>query len=229
MVSGSCTFCISPTLCILLLWIGFGATHIGLSSLPIRSRSVARVGEPLFRVLYSLVALVFFIPLVSTFFAHKHGGTWLWMSAQGLALRWTMYVGVGFAFILLVASFVRPSPVSAVLPADPVPRGVFRITRHPFAFALAIFALLHLPPNMSSGPDVAFCSGLVTFSVLACWHQDRRNLALRLPGFREFYEETPFLPLTGHHTLQGIREVSPTVVALAIGATVVARYFQFAD
>ncbi len=218
----------SPTVRIVLLWACFAATHIGLSSLPLRGRITARIGEPAFRALYSLVAFAFFVPLVSTFFAHKHGGAWLWILERGAPLRWAMYVGVGLAFVLLVASFVRPSPASLV-PGDPTPQGVYRITRHPFSMALALFALLHLPPSATSGADVAFCSGLIVFSVLACWHQDRRELALGVRGFREFYGATPFFPFTGRESFRGVRELSPVVVGVGVAATIIARYFQLGD
>ena len=218
----------SSTARILLLWAGFTATHIGLSTLPVRNRIVARIGEAPFRGLYSLVAFAFFVPLVWTFFAHKTGGTWLWIAQRGTALRWTMYSGVGLAFVLLVASFVSPSPAS-LIPGDATPRGVYRITRHPFAMALTIFALLHLVPPGRSSTEVAFCGGLVAFSVIACWHQDRRKLASGMPGFRAFFDATPFFPFTGRHALQGVRELSPTIIALGIGATVLARYLKFGD
>jgi uncharacterized membrane protein len=180
----------TPPAGIVLLWVGFSATHIGLSSSPIRGRITARIGEPAFRALYSLVAFGFLVPLVWTFLAHKHGGTWLWILQRGAALRWMMYVGIGLAFVLLLASFVRPSPASLV-PGDPTPQGVYHITRHPFSMALALFGLLHLPATAASRVDAAFCGGLIVFSVLACWHQDRRELALGVRGFREFYEATP--------------------------------------
>src|SRR5689334_7918751 len=94
-----------------------------------------------------------------------------------------MYSGIGLAFVLLVASFMNPSPASLV-PGQATPRGVYRITRHPFAMALMIFALLHLIPPGRNNAEVAFCAGLVAFSIIACWHQDRRKLASGVPGFR---------------------------------------------
>jgi uncharacterized membrane protein len=218
----------SPTARILLFWAGFTATHIGLSTLPVRNRIVARIGEPLFRVLYSLVAVAFFVPLVWTFFAHKSGGTWLWIAQRGIALRWMMHAGIGLAFVLLVASFVNPSPAS-LIPVDATPEGVYRITRHPFAMALTIFALLHLVPPGRSSTEVAFCAGLVAFSVVACWHQDRRKLASGSPGFRAFFDATPFFPFARRESLQGVRELSPTAIALGIGATFVARYLELGD
>src|SRR5439155_15777635 len=48
---------VSPTAQIVLLWLGFAGTHLVFSSLPVRQRIVARVGEGPFQGLYSLVAL----------------------------------------------------------------------------------------------------------------------------------------------------------------------------
>jgi uncharacterized membrane protein len=175
-----------------------------------------------------LVAYAFFVPLVWLFFTHKRGGTWSWIAQREMPLRWAMYVGVAVSFVLLVASFVQPSPAS-LLRGDPEPRGAHRITRHPFSMALVTFSLLHLAPLVSNTVEVAFCGGLVAFSVLSCWHQDRRKLALRGPGFRAFYEATPFFPFTGRESLRGIRELSPVVIGMGIAATVLARYFQVGD
>src|SRR5437016_1585989 len=82
---------VSPTALVVLLWLGFAGTHLVLSSLPVRQRIVARLGEGPFRGLYSLVAFAFFVPLVRTFFAHKHAGRWLWLVERGTGLR-----GAGF-------------------------------------------------------------------------------------------------------------------------------------
>src|SRR5206468_4225825 len=152
-----------------------------------------------FRGLYSLVAFAFFVPLVRTFFAHKHAGRWLWLVERGTGLRWAIYVGMGLAFVMLVASLVRPSP-AGVVPGDPTPRGVYRITRHPLVMSIALFGALHLLPNGSTS-DVAFFGGFVAFALVGAWHQDRRKLALGVPGFRAFYQATPFLPFTGRDAL----------------------------
>jgi len=148
---------VSPTAQIVLLWSGFAGTHLVLSSLPVRQRIVARVGEGPFRGLYSLVAFAFFVPLVRTFFAHKHAGRWLWLVERGTGLRGAIYAGMGLAFVMLVASLVRPSP-AGVVPGDPTPRGVYRITRHPLVMSIALFGALHLLPNGSTA-DVAFFGG----------------------------------------------------------------------
>jgi uncharacterized membrane protein len=161
---------------------------------------------------------------VRIYFLHKHAGRWLWVVDRGPALRWAMYLGMGLAFVLLVASLVRPSPAGLV-PGDPTPRGVYRITRHPLIMALALFGALHTLPNGSTA-DVAFFGGFVLFGLIGAWHQDRRKLALGTPGFREFHVATPFVPFTGRGTLQGLRELSPAVVGAGIAATLVVRWFH---
>ena len=214
----------SPTARIVLLWAGFAATHIALSSVRLRGGLVARLGERPFQGLYSLVAFAFFVPLVVTFFRHKHAGRWLWVVERGPALRWTLYVGMAVAFVLLVASFVRPSP-AAIVPGDPTPHGVYRLTRHPLIMALALFGALHVLPNGTTA-DVAFFGGFVAFGLLGAWHQDRRKLALGTPGFERFHAATPFLPFTGRDTLRGLRELSPAIVGAGIALTVVVRWLH---
>jgi len=215
---------VAPEVQIALLWLGFAATHMVLSSLPVRRWLVGRIGERPFQGLYSLIALAIFIPLVGIYFDHRHAGPWLWVVPRGPALRWPIYAGMTLAFVLLVSSFVRPSP-AAVVPGDPRPYGAFRLTRHPLLMALALFGALHLLPN-GSAADVAFFGGFVAFVLVGAWHQDRRKLALGVPGFRDFHAATPFLPFTGRETLRGLRELSPAVVVAGIAVTALVRWFH---
>src|SRR5499433_1585642 len=76
----------SPGVTIGLLWLGFAGSHLVLSSLPVRQRLIARIGENAFRGLYSLVAFAYFIPLVWIYFRHKHAGSTLWTLPMGPGL-----------------------------------------------------------------------------------------------------------------------------------------------
>jgi len=60
-----------PTLQVLFGWLLFGGSHTVLSHPPVRDRLVARLGDRVFLLVYSLVALATFVPLVRTFFAHR--------------------------------------------------------------------------------------------------------------------------------------------------------------
>ena len=213
----------SATAMILGWWLAFAGSHWVLSSLAIRRPLVEKLGENGFRGLYSIVAFATFVPLVWTYFGHKHEGPLLWAVPHTLATRWIVYVLMGAAFVLLTASFVKPSPAGVVPgPANPV--GAFRITRHPLLMAFAIFGLAHLLLN-GSAADVAFFGGFVLFSPLGAWHQDQRKLAMGTPGYAEFHRATPFLPFTGPETVRGIRELGP-VIAIGIVVTAVVRYFH---
>ncbi len=212
----------SPTFAIVLWWLAFGASHMVLSSLRLRRALIDRLGAGPFLGLYSLVALATFVPLVRTYFAHKHAGPLLWSVPVGAPLRWAIYLGMAVAFVLIVSGLVRPSPAS-IVPGDPTPRGAQHLTRHPLFMGLGIFGLLHLIPN-GNAADVAFFGGFPLFAIVGCWHQDRRKLALGTEAFHGFYRQTPFLPFTGPATARGIRELGPIVIAAGVGLTWLLRY-----
>jgi uncharacterized membrane protein len=213
-----------PALGIVLLWIAFTATHLGMSSLRLRPKLVGMLGEIGFLALYSVVALVIFVPLIRLYFTSVHAGTLLWYLPRGPLLTGVMYVGMGVAFVLLVSSFLRPSP-GGVVPGDTTPRGVYRITRHPMVMSFVVFSLVHLLPNGSTA-DVAFFGGFALFALVGAAHQDQRKLAIGPPGYRTFYEQTPFFPFTGRDTLKGLRELSPIAIAGGVATTALVLYFH---
>jgi uncharacterized membrane protein len=187
---------------------------------------VGALGQVGFLGLYSVVALAIFVPLIRLYFTSKHAGAQLWALPRGPLLSWAVYAGMALAFVLLVSSFLRPSP-GGVVPGDTTPKGVYRITRHPMVMAFVVFALVHLLPNGSTA-DVAFFGGFAAFALIGAAHQDRRKLATGPAGYREFYEHTPFLPFTGRDTLAGLRELSPIAVVVGIALTAGIRYFHSA-
>jgi uncharacterized membrane protein len=214
----------SPTIALALLWAGFAGSHMGLSSLPVRSRLVAKLGEPPFLGLYSIVAFVFFIPLVWVYFANKHAGPLLWGRPGSTLVLWLLQLGMGAAFVLVASSLVQPNP-SLVGSKGGSARGVFLLARHPLFMGIAIFAALHLVVN-GAASDVVFFGGMLAFSLVGARHQDQRKLATNVPGYREFVAATPFLPFTGRETLRGLRELPPLGVAIGVGLTVVLRVFH---
>ena len=213
-----------PAIGVALLWVAFTATHVGMSSLRVRPRLVGALGEIGFLALYSVVALAIFVPLIWLYFTSKHAGEMLWVLPRGPLLTWVVYLGMGVALVLFVASFVQPSP-AGMAPAELTPRGVQRITRHPMVMAFVVFSLVHLLPNGSTA-DVAFFGGFAAFALIGAAHQDQRKLVTGPPGYREFCAQTPFLPFTGRDTLQGLRELSPIAIGAGILLAVGIRYFH---
>ena len=205
------------------LWILFGGSHMALSSVRLRPRLVAALGEAAFQAVFSLLALAVFVALVWFYFAHKHAGPLLWAVPVGDVLRWLIYVGTGVALVLVVSGLITPSPAMPGIAAGE-PRGVQHLTRHGLFMGLGLWALLHLVVN-GYASDVAFFAGFPLFGVLGCWHQDQRKLATQ-PEFRAFWEGTPFLPFSGPNTLRGPRELSPLAVVLGVALTVGLRWFH---
>jgi uncharacterized membrane protein len=209
---------------VLALWLALALTHIGLSSRRVRPRLVAKLGAAPFLGVYSLVAIAIFVPLLRLYFMSKHEGVLLWSLPRGPLLTWTVYVGMGVAFVLLVSSLLRPSP-AAVVPGALTPHGVYRITRHPLVMSFVVFALVHLLPN-GFAADAAFFGGFAAFALAAAAHQDRRKLEFGPPGYAGFVSQTPFVPFTGRETLLGLRELSPVAVVLGFALAFGVRWFH---
>ncbi len=206
------------------LWIAFAATHMGLSSLRLRPRLVAALGQRGFLGLYSIIALAIFVPLVSLYFRNKHAGPHLWYLGAAPGMRWAVYIGLGAALVLAVAGLIRPSPAS-LLPGSTEVAGVYRITRHPLFMGAGLFGLLHLLVASVNAAELAFFGGFPLFALVGCAHQDRRKLASADAGFRRFHDRTPFLPFTGSGTLRGLAEM-PLALLLGVALTVLVRWYH---
>jgi uncharacterized membrane protein len=213
----------SPTVSIVLLWIAFTATHLGLASVRVEPKLRAKLGDAGFLGLYSVVALALFVPLVTIYFGNRHAGPWLWTVEVGPVLRVLLYLGMTLGLILAVGSLLRPSPASLVPNAPAEVRGVYRVTRHPLVLGLALIWALHLVPNASTA-DVAFFGGFLLFSLAGAWHQDARKLHAGDAKFREFHAATSFLPFG--RGVAGLADLPPLVIALGLLAALGVRWLH---
>ena len=215
----------STALVLVAAWAAFAASHMALSSLHLRPRLVAKLGEGPYTVLYSVVALAIFVPLVSVYFGSKHTGPYLWSLAGVPGLRPLMLVGMGAALCLLVAGLLRPSPAS-VTPGRAEVEGVYHVTRHPVLMAIGLFGALHLLVVSVHATDLAFFAGFPLFTLLGARHQDRRKLATSGEDFRRFHDATPFLPFSRPSgVLAAVRE-QPRAIGVGIVLTVLLRWFH---
>ena len=196
------------------LWVLFATTHMALSSRRFRPRLVARLGARGFQGVYSLVALAIFVPLVATYYAHKHSGPYLWTLSRLPGVRWLGYGVMGAAFVLVVAGLVQPSP-AGMRRVKPEVRGVARITRHPVLMGLGLWGLAHLLLAMVNAAELAFFGGFAIFAVVGCEHQDQRKLAAS-ESYRAYCAATPFLPFSNPAFVRGLAEM-PLPVAITAG------------
>ncbi|HEY8156421.1 MAG TPA: NnrU family protein [Myxococcota bacterium] len=209
---------------IVFFWLAFAATHMGLSSAPVRTRLIGAVGERGFLGVYSLFAFATFVPLVWFYFAHKHEGAFLWYFGSAPVLRWAMYAGMVIVLSLVVAALLRPSP-AAIAPGKAEVAGAYYITRHPMFMAVGLYGVLHLLVARVNATELAFFAGFPLFAWAGCRHQDQRKLATGDAKFRRFHDETVFFPFTGRNSLRGLREI-PIPLAIGTGLAIGLRVFH---
>ena len=128
------------------------------------------------------------------YFRHKHAGAHLFYLGGLPGMRWFVYLAMGYAFALMVAGLVRPSPAS-MQPGKAEVAGVLRLTRHPLFMGVGIFGAFHLLVASIHATELAFFAGFPLFAVVGCWHQDQRKLATAGPEFAAFHAGTRFLPV----------------------------------
>jgi uncharacterized membrane protein len=184
-----------PAITIGLLWLSFGLTHIGLATTTIRGRLVRRLGERRFVFLFSGVAAVAFTALVMSYSALRLDGAAGPALGRIAALRPILISFIVLGVVLMAGTFATydRSPYAAIGRSFPGPRGLERITRHPFFAGLTIFSLAHaLLATRLVG--CVFLVGYAVVSVLGAWHQDRK-LAARLGApFVEYLSSTSAVP-----------------------------------
>ena len=172
---------------ILFWWLMFAGTHIIGSSIPVRTRLIGRLGNPVFKAVYSLVALATFIPLCYVYFTHRHAGYHFYYSGYFIKLL-AEFIMLA-AFIVLLQAFVTANPMTTMAElSGKVVRsgqGIQRLTRHPQNFAFGLFGLAHLLANPYAG-DWIFFGGFIVYGIVSAAHQDRRFLATGPAQVRQF-------------------------------------------
>jgi uncharacterized membrane protein len=129
-----------PLLAFALAWF---AIHPGIAGSSLRWALVERMGEKRFRGLFSLLSAGCLTGLVWSYSRAPFYP--LWFAPR--AVFHVPLVIVPIAFVLFVGAFTVPNPTSVAAErvlARPEPaRGVLRITRHPFLWAVALWGLAH--------------------------------------------------------------------------------------
>jgi len=203
---------------IVFWWGAFAGTHMVLSSLPVRTRLIARLGDRAFLGLYSLIAFATFIPLVWVYLGSRHAGGLAWNLAAVPGVRLLAMLLAVLGVAMIVAGVLHPSPLLAGMKQAGGARGLTRITRHPLFMGISLWALSHLLLN-GFATDVLFFGGLLAFGLAGAAHQDSRKRAIEQERLGQFFAESSFWPFGA--VIAGRNRViwrELPWVALAIGA-----------
>lgn len=183
----------SAVLWIAALWVAFAGTHMLLSSAALRPQLVGRLGEKAYLGLYTLVALLTFVPLAWVYFTNRHAGGVVWDIAAMGGARPLAILFAASGIALAVAAMFQPSPAVVGGFGGTRARGLTRVTRHPLFTGIALWSAGHLLVN-GFAADVVFFGGMLAFSMLGAAHQDARKRAGENGGLEAFFEETSFTP-----------------------------------
>lgn len=177
--------------------------HLGVSGTVVRDRVVGAIGLNRYMLAFSLASVAAMAWLVSSYATAGYVPLWdtpnLW--------RYVSLVLMLPAFLLVVVGLTTPNPTAAGQEARVAdePRGIVRITRHPFLVGVAIWAVTHLVSNGDLA-SVLFFASLAGVSIAGTVSIDaKRRRALGAGAWDAFASRTSIVPfaaiLAGRNTL----------------------------
>lgn len=180
----------------ILATVLFVVAHLILSSLPVRTRLIAVLGETGFRAGYSVQALALLAWVVAAYAEAPVVPVW----APPIGFQHLSLTIMPIALFLLVAGLSTRNPTAvgtdtaASVAAGPV--GVFRLTRHPVMWGAALWGLSHLLGNGDAAGMILF-AGLTILALVGAGHSDARRLATLGEPWAAYRAQTSFFPLIG--------------------------------
>jgi uncharacterized membrane protein len=199
--------------------------HFGVSGTRVRDRLVALLGAGPYRGAFALASIAGLVWMIHAFREAPMIPLW----GVLLGLRPAAYVLVLVAFLFVVIGITTPSPTrvgmeSKVGQGTEAARGMVRITRHPFLWGVALWALVHLSVNGDLASLVLFGSLLVLSvgGTLAIDAKRRRHFGEQWARFAGVTSDVPFAAILAGRNQLGLalREIGiwrPVAAILVYG------------
>ena len=199
-------------------------SHFLMSSAPLRAPLVRRLGEKLFVVAYSAVALLVFAWLI---IAYRQAPTivlWVtpaWVRAASLPV-------LLLAIVLVVAGLTTPNPVivsaGSLFERANIVQGVLRVSRNAFFWGTSLFALAHVILTGHVAGVLAFGSiavlGLAGAPILDAKKARRHGAAWE--AFARATSNVPFMAIAQGRQRFAWREIGLWRLASGLGLFVAA-------
>ena len=170
----------------------FVGLHLGVAGTRLRDGAVRGLGAGGYSAAFSAGSLLGLAWLVNAYKGAPYIATWG-------ALEWWKPFAIALmlpAFLLAVVGLTTPNPTAVAQEArlaEP-PRGVVRITRHPFLVGVGLWASVHLVGNGDLASAVLFGAlALVCFAGTASIDAKRRRL-LEADRWEPFAAQTSIVP-----------------------------------
>ncbi len=196
----------------------FVGIHIFVSGTPLRGTIVAGIGEKAFQVLFSLISLLGLIWMSWAYAATESAELW----EQVAGLRPVTHLLTLLAFLFVAIGVATPSPTAvggeAALREDEPARGILRITRHPFLWGVAIWAVAHVLVARDLA-SLIFFGALLLLAIVGPFSIDakrERRLGEAWTRFADSTSSVPFFAISqGRNTLE-VAEIGWWRVAIAL-------------
>jgi uncharacterized membrane protein len=180
-------------LSILLAGVFFVGIHLLIAGTRVRDRLVARLGEPAYMGLFSLLSLAGIVWLCWAWSASAPAAPW-WNARPLLPVAWVL---VFLAFQLVVVGLTTPSPTATGgegrLSAESPATGILRVTRHPFLWGVAVWSACHLLMNPDA-PALLFFGAFGALAVLGPRSIDAKRARKHGEAWTRFVSVTSNLP-----------------------------------
>ena len=173
----------------------FVLLHLLVSGTRLRTAIVGTVGEGTYMALFSLASVGGIVWLSMAYGdARGFGETWWDTGAAG---RHTSLIIQLIAFLLIIPGLLTPNPTSVKqegsLDRPDVARGMLRITRHPFLWGVAIWAVGHLLVN-GDAPSILLFGSLLALAIFGTFSIDAKRRKALGPKWEPFAAITSNVP-----------------------------------
>lgn len=180
-------------LSLFLAMTGFVGGHFLLSARPVRTRLVASLGELAFLAVYSMVSAAFLVWAVIAYRAAPPVALW----DLGEAGRWIAVIVMPFSLVLAVAGLTSRNPtlVGGERMGEQLLSlgGIVTVTRHPFLWGAAFWALAHLVANGDAASLVLF-GGMAILALAGMAAIDAKRAAQLGEKWLAFSQKTSAVP-----------------------------------
>jgi uncharacterized membrane protein len=179
-------------LSLLLAAMFFAGIHQGVAGTTIRDRAIAALGQSGYRVAFSIATVVGLAWLVVAYNRAPYVVTW------GMLEWWKPFAIILMlpASLLVVIGLTTPNPTAIAQEnrlAQP-PRGIVRVTRHPFLTGVGLWALVHLIGNGDVASLVFFAVWAVVALAGTVSIDGKRRRLLGAAAWEPFAAQTSIVP-----------------------------------
>ncbi len=204
-------------LSLVLAALFFAGIHLGIAGTALRGKLVAAVGLKPYMAGFSIASAAGILWLARAYDAAPYIATWgvpEWWKPAAILLMLP-------ASLLVVIGLMTPNPTSLGQEgrlADP-PKGILRVTRHPFLTGVVLWAAVHIAANGDGASLIFFGCFAVVAAAGTVSIDSKRRSHMGATAWEPFAERTSIVPfaaiLAGRNGLRW-REIGPWRWAAAL-------------